>query len=253
MQVENTSILSSQASKEEQILFYNGLWAGRSIRPNPHEIRRLTKILRAMTVAWGQLGESPFEICDLGCGVGWLANELSRFGSVTGVDFSPEGIRVAQQRWPNISFEVADVVAYRPNRKFDIVVSSEVLEHVDDQGGFFRTVDYLLKPGGILVLTCPNGKVRRFHCGLEQPIEKWPTPKQLRELAQAHLTICYQSTFILDFSNSGPLRIINSVKLRKLLAWLGLEHTFHTACRSLGYGLYHIVYARKPQSPSQGN
>lgn len=43
------------------------------------------------------------------------------------------------------------------DRQFDIVVSVEVLEHVEEDGQFVREVARVLKPGGFFLMTTPNG------------------------------------------------------------------------------------------------
>lgn len=83
-------------------------------------------------------------ICDLGCGVGWLANEMRVFGEVTGVDFSPEGVRAASARWPGLSFMVGDVTKYRPQEPFNLVVCSDVIEHIEDQRAFIENIAGML-------------------------------------------------------------------------------------------------------------
>src|SRR3981081_2576418 len=47
------------------------------------------------------LGLQSPHIVELGCGSGWLANELSTRGTVTGVDLADEVLARAQQRWRN--------------------------------------------------------------------------------------------------------------------------------------------------------
>lgn len=45
-----------------------------------------------------------------------------------------------------------------PEASFDAVFSSEVIEHVEDQDGFLRTLDRFLAPDGVLLLTTPNAE-----------------------------------------------------------------------------------------------
>jgi SAM-dependent methyltransferase len=44
-----------------------------------------------------------------------------------------------------------------PEATFDLVVATEVLEHVDDDAAFLAGVERVLKPGGCFVMTTPNG------------------------------------------------------------------------------------------------
>ncbi len=99
-------------------------------------------------------------VLDVGCGNGTLLASLSNVVPVKnliGVELSPEGVRTARSDIkPNLIvgdfLQMIDELAADP---FDIVVSSEVLEHVDDPKevatGFFR----VLKPGGTVVITVP--------------------------------------------------------------------------------------------------
>ena len=92
-----------------------------------------------------------------------MSNELSRFGHVVGIDFSDEGLLVARRSYPELTFEQCDVLYYRPEKQFDLVVSSEVIEYIPDKVAYFETIAAIFKPGGYLVLTCPNGNIRRYY------------------------------------------------------------------------------------------
>lgn len=43
-----------------------------------------------------------------------------------------------------------------PEHSFDTVVAGDIIEHIEDTGGFFRSVKRYLKPGGVFVVTTPN-------------------------------------------------------------------------------------------------
>jgi SAM-dependent methyltransferase len=61
---------------------------------------------------------------------------------------------------------VADATTYRPEDRFDAVVCTEVLEHVEDPDGFVATAWGSLRLGGVLILTmaCPS---RAAHSGVD--------------------------------------------------------------------------------------
>ncbi|HKQ75586.1 MAG TPA: methyltransferase domain-containing protein [Blastocatellia bacterium] len=48
-----------------------------------------------------------------------------------------------------------------PDRSFDVVVSVEVLEHVEEDERFVYQTHRVLKPGGVFLMTTPNGDYRR--------------------------------------------------------------------------------------------
>ncbi|WP_266368186.1 class I SAM-dependent methyltransferase [Tellurirhabdus rosea] len=99
-------------------------------------------------------------IMDIGCGNGNIARVLGGFGySVLGVDIDPESIAEARKRnaFPNVRFEQMDAESLPTAGEFDVLVCSEVLEHLDVPGSLVETAYRLLKPGGRLIVTVPNG------------------------------------------------------------------------------------------------
>ncbi len=77
-----------------------------------------------------------------------------------GSDLSPTGIELARKTHPNINFFLADGQSLYAEfldtvGPVDVVISTEVIEHVYDPRGFLRNCFALLKPGGTIVLTTP--------------------------------------------------------------------------------------------------
>lgn len=103
------------------------------------------------------------EVVDLGCGAGMLAELLrNRAASYIGYDFSEYAIALARRRCPWASFVVADVREMVTVPACDIVVTSEFLEHIEDDLGAL-----MLVPEGVrVVLSVPSfddtGHVRWF-------------------------------------------------------------------------------------------
>jgi len=74
-------------------------------------------------------------VLDVGCGEGFFARALlDRFPGVelVGVDASEAAIAHASARCPEARFEVSRIEALRARGRFDLVVCSEVLEHLED-------------------------------------------------------------------------------------------------------------------------
>ena len=89
-------------------------------------------------------------VLDLGCGYGAVAHSLAvKSGAiVTGVDLSVENIAEAARRFvhPNIHFVVGDAERDLPSGGFDVVVASNVVEHVEDRVSLLRKVQARVAP-----------------------------------------------------------------------------------------------------------
>lgn len=231
--------------------YYDAYWTNHQQSLNAHEVRRLAEILNAIALIMESKGGkwAEIRICDLGCGRGWLSAELSKFGSVTGVDLSPEATLRAQEQWPHLQFQAVDILAWRPQDAFDLVVSSEVIEHVPDHARFAATVRYLLREGGHLILTTPNGRVKAaWDAGNqgEQIIENWLTPNQLKKLLGTFVPLSHK-VFLFDFSYVGLFRILSAPKLLRLLNALGLGSWYDLLREKLKLGLYQVFAGRLPK------
>ena len=94
-------------------------------------------------------------VLDIGCGKGELAFDLvTRAGaSVVGVDNSPSHLGFARSRFRDdrLEFVEADVLEHMPAGHFDVVVLSNVLEHIDDRVGLLRHVAASAEPSRVLL------------------------------------------------------------------------------------------------------
>jgi len=191
-------------------------------------------------------------ILDFGCGTGWFTERLADFGQATGIDLNEEAIEEARSRWPHIRFIGGNLFEHplRAN-SFDIVVSSQVIAHVEDQSAYIETAAKLLRPDGFLILSTNNkfvmdrlvGKVWGSHRAAGH-IEKWLTVRSLKQLAAIRFHVLKTLT-IIPLGNSGILRIVNSSKLNNLLEHLIPTKYIRRRKEQLGLGYYILLVARK--------
>ena len=96
---------------------------------------------------------------DLGCGPGNSTEVLlQRFpgAAVTGVDSSPDMIRDARKRLPDVAFEMVDIAAWRPSERYDVILANAVLHWVPDHATLFPRLVSCLAPGGSLAVQMPD-------------------------------------------------------------------------------------------------
>lgn len=95
-------------------------------------------------------------VLDVGCGLGLYVRQFRAHSSdVWGVDIDPEKVAEASRTLPNIRQAPAEELPF-PAGTFDVVLSHEVLEHVDDDRRAVEEAIRVLKPGGRLVVFAPN-------------------------------------------------------------------------------------------------
>lgn len=116
----------------------------------------------------------PCRIFELGCGSGATANVLRGLGyDVVAVDPSLEGIRLAKDNYPGVTFAVGSAYDDLSVKfgKFSVVVSLEVIEHVFYPRKYAATVADLLTPDGSAIISTPyHGYVKNLVMAL---LNKW--------------------------------------------------------------------------------
>lgn len=134
-------------------------WGDRDAGPmNGESGRRLAEHLLRIVARQ----PAPASICDLGCGNGYLAARMARLGHrVLGVDASHRLLQLAEahNRPGNVEYrygmfgpELSGELAATP---FDLVVSSDVIEHLYRPMSLIETAAAILKPGGRLIICTP--------------------------------------------------------------------------------------------------
>lgn len=198
------------------------------------------------------------KIADFGCGRGWLSAKLSQFGPTTGFDLSEKAIDNASRSYPGQKFICLNAEApidQANQARYDLVVSSEVIEHTAAQTDYLKNCTELLADNGYLLLTTPNGLWKNdfYQDGRErwqQPVENWLTPKDLADMVkQVGLVVQHISSFnaewIFDFQPAAFSLQSHSL-VRKLLKLLSLYDARITELNKQQKGLNTLLLARKP-------
>ncbi len=155
---------------DETRAFYDDVWQkyGHLDAKSPAAFHR-----RRLVVELAQ-GAAPVgtRLLDVGCGQGELIGELAHAmpgARVDGADVSQQSLDDTRKRSPAADLfllDLADPAFEKTNAsrlgRYDLVVASEVVEHIPDDARAVKNLRSLLTPGGALVITVPGGKMSRF-------------------------------------------------------------------------------------------
>lgn len=99
---------------------------------------------------------SPLRICELGCGTGGNLADVADRHDVVGVECSPHALEYARRRLGDRIHRgsLPDDIRL-PLASFDVVLLTDVLEHIEADARSAHTALRLLRPGGIVVATVP--------------------------------------------------------------------------------------------------
>ncbi len=121
----------------------------------PVEARFSALIERVAKIA----GEKEFSILDVGCGDGvalWLLSKRLPHAKLSGVEPVPEALAVAKMMIPkaDVRQSSADSLPF-PDASFDIVISSDVIEHVENPDTMLKEIHRVAKGGASIIVGTP--------------------------------------------------------------------------------------------------
>lgn len=180
-----------------------------------------------------------------GCGIGMYLHHLGRFTQdILGLDIEFDRLQEAKKTAPKVINGAGEALPFQ-NDSFDLILSHEVLEHVQDDQAAINEIVRTLKPGGRLILFCPNrgypfethGHYWRgkYHFG-NTPLINY-LPRSLRDKLAPHVNI-YTRGDLMKLFEGLPIKFINrrtifgaydniiarhphfGKQLRKILQWM---------------------------------
>ena len=239
----NTQIAENNPSLVAQRGYWDARW-NRGREPNGYQNRRSEAILALLQ---GLPLNRP-RILDFGCGTGWFTKRLASLGEATGVDLSEDAIAWAKSQDSESTYIAANLYDVRfPTRYFDVVISQEVIAHVEDQPAYMRRISAMLKPGGYLILTTANKLVmdRWDHPpDPDEHIKRWLGLHDLRQMLKPHFRML-QSSSVIPLGDQGFLRVVNSHKLNAALSTVISQQRLDSLKEKARLGYTLIVLAQK--------
>ncbi|MGE4170544.1 MAG: trans-aconitate 2-methyltransferase [Candidatus Margulisiibacteriota bacterium] len=115
------------------------------------------------------------KICDVGCGTGDLTKEIADLGArVLGIDQSDFMIAAAQQKFPELNFQIRDVRELGYQDEFDAIFSNAALHWVKEARAAADSMFRALKPGGRLVIEFGGHRnIGQIVNGINQALEQF--------------------------------------------------------------------------------
>ena len=163
-------------------------------------------------------------VLDAGCGAGYGTHYFSTHGAhfVTGIDVSTEAIEFARSYFssPNLEYQVMDLQKIHdfPDQSFDLIFSSNALEHIQDLRPFFLSACTILKSEGTLVIAVPpvvddislrNNLDNPYHLNIWSP-DQWNfILGQYFDEVQPYFHDFNKPGIKLDFNNTVEQTIVN--------------------------------------------
>ena len=249
-------------SVNDKIADNNPWYTGEQTPDAAHQTRviaeRFSFIVRTVqSASWlrQHFDRRQISVLDAGCGDGFLLKELVKLRvSCYGFDYNPIRVENARRNAPG-----ATVVSQRDlmdqntlPESFDVIVVSQVLEHVDDDEIVIRNLVAMLKPGGMLIAGVPNegcllGKLRNalFEPSIRKTtdhIRFYTEPVIRHRLEKAGLMIrhTYYESFMWPHQRIGNW-LESRERGHRLSKWLG--NKVPSQCG----GFYFVCHKSKPE------
>jgi len=110
---------------------------------------------------------SGIKILDIGCGGGLLSEPMSRMGAnVTGIDASDKNIKIAKlhskKNKLKINYLCSSPEKLKIEKKFDVILNMEIVEHVEDIDFFLKSCSKLLKKNGLMFVATINRTLKSY-------------------------------------------------------------------------------------------
>ena len=132
-------------------------------------------------------------VLDVACGTGVLFPDYKKLGAdVTGIDISPEMVKIAKEKFPDAEVVCGDVLDFSFSEKFDAVMIYNAFPHFANRELLFENLSRYLKENGRI--TVAHGMSRealiKHHSGSAQKISTiLPEPDELAEIMKPYFEV----------------------------------------------------------------
>ena len=124
------------------------------------ELKKLKFIINNVAEYKGKNQAYNVNILEIGCGKGNISLPLASLGyHIHGIDLNPNEISYVTKKnqFPNASFETSDAEKIEFEDQWNIVICSEIFEHLSSPENLAKRLKKIVKTDGIIIITIPNG------------------------------------------------------------------------------------------------
>lgn len=184
---------------------------------------RVDNIFKAFKKEVYRQENTPCNVLDLGCGDAYhflAMNSDAKIRERTmflGIDLSESNVLIAREiskqlGYTNCEFQLGDIFNYELEAdKYEIVLSSDVIEHLENVNNFMDKIFNALKVGGIAIITTPNeknvvaelAKRVRSLSGHSHPEDEHRLPSGIGEVGHGHISVNSISEWKAIFVKAG--------------------------------------------------
>ena len=135
---------------------------------NPIRIKYIKEnIIQSFKIKTSDRPLKNINILDIGCGGGLLTEPMCRLGAnVVGIDASKRNIEVAKvhakKNKLKIEYKTASPETLKVQKKFDVILNMEIVEHVDNVDLFIKESSKLLKKNGLMFVATINKTLKSY-------------------------------------------------------------------------------------------
>ena len=218
--------------------YYNSMFKSKNygkravyLNPDPeHYHQRIIKIVKEIMLRKG----IPLKILDVGCATGYLGAELKKLGNIVyGIEISKEAAKIAKNFLDYVICDNIETMQLPWNDEFfDIIIMSDVIEHLFNPRDVLIKLRRILKKDGIFLITFPN--IAHYSIRLMLLRGKW-IYKNYGILDYGHIRF---------FTKDSAIRLINSsgLKVKRIIPWILLPKPFNMF-RKIFYKCFDTLFA----------
>lgn len=208
---------------------WDGKWTDmRRFGPTGRHLRRIiSRIIADLPVK---------TVLDVGCGEGSLIQALraGKPATYAGADFSESALRVARQRTPDAEFLHLDLADKPLDRRFDLVLCTDVVEHIEDDRAAIANLAAMT--GEYLLVATMQGRMRAFETSVGH-VRNYRRGELQEKIAATGLKI--ERVVEWGFPFYSPLYR----DVLDLVGGKGTEGAYGPARRLIAWGLYTLFLA----------